>query len=95
MPIAVQLLALKHAAVLEPDQPAATVLPDLHIRVLQVHPDVRLPPHPTHRDCWYAVAGLGGHLRQNGPPGWQTLWRGLVAPNALVDGARLAKILDL
>jgi hypothetical protein len=35
-----------------------------------------LPPDPTLTDVAYAIAGLGGHLKRNGPPGWQTLHRG-------------------
>ena len=27
-------------------------------------------------DALYAIAALGGHLKRNGPPGWQTLHRG-------------------
>jgi hypothetical protein len=32
---------------------------------------------PTIRDALRAVARLGGHLRQNGSPGWLVLGRGM------------------
>lgn len=35
-----------------------------------------LPDSPTAMEALFAIASLGGHLRRNGPPGWQTLWRG-------------------
>lgn len=34
------------------------------------------PAHPTPPCVLAAIAGLGGHLSSNGPPGWQVLWRG-------------------
>ena len=36
-----------------------------------------LPQRPTTRDALRAVARLGGHLRQNGEPGWLVLGRGM------------------
>ena len=33
-------------------------------------------PRPTTAQATYAVAKLGGHLKRNGLPGWQTLGRG-------------------
>lgn len=37
---------------------------------------VRLPEHPTVAHVMNAIAFLGGHIKNNGPPGWQVLWRG-------------------
>ena len=36
-----------------------------------------LPPKPTARDAMMGVAGLGGHVKSNGDPGWAVLGRGL------------------
>ena len=36
----------------------------------------KLPPRPMMRDALYALAGLGGHLKNNGDPGWRTLSKG-------------------
>jgi len=35
-----------------------------------------LPAHATVDDALLAVAALGGHLKNNGPPGWLVLRRG-------------------
>lgn len=39
-------------------------------------PDIQLPPEPNASDALLAVAKLGGHIRNNGPPGWQVIGRG-------------------
>jgi len=45
---------------------------------------------PTVRDAWLAVAKLGGHLRNNGEPGWLVLGRGYDELLTLEVGFRLA-----
>jgi hypothetical protein len=95
MPIAVQLLALKHNAAHDPETPATHALPEIHVHLLQLHPDVKLRSTPTVADAWLAIARLGGHLRSNGPPGWQVLWRGMSRLLVLAEGAALAQGLEL
>ena len=77
IPVAVELLTLRTDARQTPDAAASTILSSTQISVLRVmqrrHP---LPPKPTIRDALLAIAALGGHLKNNGDPGWQTLWRG-------------------
>jgi len=34
------------------------------------------PASPTVADLMNGIARLGGHIKNNGPPGWQVLWRG-------------------
>ena len=36
-----------------------------------------LPARPTVRDAMLAIAALGGHVKNNGDPGWLVLGRGL------------------
>src|SRR4051812_18120017 len=36
----------------------------------------KLLPNPTVRDAMLGIAGLGGHIKNNGDPGWQVLGRG-------------------
>lgn len=36
----------------------------------------KLRANPTAAEALLAVAGLGGHLKRNGPPGWRVLSRG-------------------
>ena len=77
-PIAWQLLLLRHIARALPDAPAQVALSSRQIRVLHAASVGRtLPQRPTTRDALLAVARLGGHLRQNGEPGWQVLGRGM------------------
>lgn len=93
MPIAYQLLALKHRAASSPASPAHESIPRLHLQLLTAHPKVRLCPAPTVEQAWLAIARLGGHLRSNGRPGWQVIWRGMLLLLALVEGAELAAAL--
>jgi hypothetical protein len=37
---------------------------------------VKLGKTPTVREAMFAIAGLGGHFKRNGEPGWLTLARG-------------------
>lgn len=36
----------------------------------------KLPPKPTVHEALWAIAGLGGHMKTNGEPGWLVLHRG-------------------
>jgi hypothetical protein len=82
--IAWRLLLLRYTARTAPDAPASSVLTSQQIRVLSRLstmkgpnvPKVDLPANPSAEDALRAVAQLGGHLRSNGPPGWQVLGRG-------------------
>jgi hypothetical protein len=82
--IAWRLLLLRHTARTSPDAPALAVLTSQQVRVLKKLavmegpnvPKVVMPAEPTANDALLAVAQLGGHLKSNGPPGWQVLGRG-------------------
>lgn len=45
----------------------------------------------TQRTLWICLARLGGFLARasDGPPGWQTLWRGWNRLNTMTEGAKL------
>ena len=73
-PIAWQMLALRSLTHEEPDAPADNVLRPTQIAAL-IHMK-RLKPDATAKDALWAIAGLGGHIKNNGPPGWLTLGRG-------------------
>jgi hypothetical protein len=90
LPIAWSLFQLRHLARIESTKPAEEVLTKLQIRMLQLHPDVRLVPEPSIQDACLAVARLGGHIKQNGPPGWQVLGRGFEKLLQVELGAQLA-----
>jgi hypothetical protein len=74
-PIAWQMLALRSLTHEEPNAPAETVLRATQIAAL-IHLK-RLKPKSTVKQALWAIAGLGGHIKNNGPPGWLTLGRGL------------------
>ena len=77
-PVAWQLLLLRHLAHTAPESPATAVLTVRHIDVLRASaPGRRLGHRPTVAEALHAIASLGGHLRQNGRPGWLVLGRGM------------------
>ena len=77
-PIAWQLLLLRHVAHRLPDGAATAVLSPRQLQALEAAPvGTRLGPTPTVGDVLLTLARLGGHLRQNGDPGWLVLGRGL------------------
>jgi hypothetical protein len=93
-PIAWQLLALRQLSRTHSNLPADRVLSPLKLTLLHRHPDVRLRPDPSIRDAMLAVAKLGGHIKNNGEPGWQVLGRGYEDLLLLERGAALALACD-
>lgn len=77
LPIAWQLLLVRNLARTNPDAPAHVVLEPVQIDVLREFSSYKMPPAPTARDALLAVAALGGHIRNNGDPGWIVLGRGM------------------
>jgi len=75
IPLAWNLLRLRFLSRAAPDAPAATVLTPTQLAVLRTHPRVELTDEPTVREALLAVAKLGGHIRNNGDPGWLVLGR--------------------
>ncbi len=76
-PIAWQLLTLRDQGRKAPQAPARTVLSQQQIKVLHGLSKRPLPRKPSVEQALLAIAAQGGHLKRNGPPGWQTLGRGL------------------
>ena len=91
LPIAWQLLLVRSEARERPDAPASELLPSDEIQVLRAAAAKRrpLPDHPTIEQAMLSIAALGGHLKHNGPPGWQTLARGYQELRLLLEGWRL------
>jgi hypothetical protein len=77
LPVACELLALRSRARDAPDKPATHVLRAEQLDVLRALGPRQLSAHPTVREALWAVAGLGGHLKRNGEPGWNVLMRGM------------------
>ncbi len=77
LPVACEVLWLRAMSRAFPDAPATDVLTDTQINVLRALSPRQLPAWLTAEVAMLAVAGLGGHMRSNGPPGWKTLSRGM------------------
>jgi len=77
IPIASELLWLRSRARTQPNAPASDVLSPMQIKVLRKMGSRRLPSRPTAHHALWAVAGLGGHQKRNGEPGWTVLYRGM------------------
>ena len=91
-PIACTLLDLRSEARRTPDAPADLVLSKSQIEVLRVLGRIPLPEAPTQRQALLAVAALGGHIKWNGEPGWQTLGSGYRELLTLTAGWEAAKL---
>jgi len=76
VPIAWRLLTLRYLARETPDDDATAVLSERQIQILRARDKVPLGRRPTVTALLMAVAAEGGHLKNNGDPGWQVLGRG-------------------
>ena len=77
LPVAWRLLRIRAISRAEPERPAAELLTHTQLAVLiATSKRIPLPNHPTAAQALLAIAGLGGHLKRNGAPGWITLGRG-------------------
>lgn len=97
LPVACQMLWLRSRAQHAPDTPAREVLSARQIRLLRAVSSKPLSASPTAREVLLVIAALGGHVANNGEPGWSTTWRGF---ERLLDfelgwiAARKSKICD-
>lgn len=75
-PIACELLELRYRS-REKNAKASDFLRPSLLACLRAHPKARpLQDDPTLEQAMAVIAGLGGHIKHNGPPGWQTLASG-------------------
>jgi Transposase DDE domain len=78
LPIAVELLALRALAREEPERSAEALFSKPQLAALRHQCTHRpLPKNPTAKDVLWCIAGLGGHIKNNGAAGWQVLQRGM------------------
>jgi len=89
--MALRLLWLRQTAQTAPDTPATEVVSQEVIAVvtqLDHRPGVSL----TANDLWRTIASFGGYLnrKSDGPPGWQTLWKGWFYVQTVLQGVHLA-----
>ena len=77
LPVAVELLALRTLARAEPGRSATDFLSQGQLDALRHISHRPVPKRPTVQDVLWCIAGLGGHIKNNGAPGWQVLQRGM------------------
>jgi|HubBroStandDraft_1064217.scaffolds.fasta_scaffold62646_1 hypothetical protein len=94
LPIACDLLALRTLATADPKRPAREVLPPMVLLLLQRHPRTKLPVDASIHDAMLAVARFGGHIKNNGPPGWLVLGRGYEEVLGLAEGLAIGLALS-
>ncbi|MEO6951493.1 MAG: IS4 family transposase [Polyangia bacterium] len=75
--VAWRLLLLRHLARSDEATSPSHALTASQIGVLRAVARRPLPAKPTARDTMLAVAALGGHIKNNGDPGWIVLGRGM------------------
>ena len=86
--LAWRLLVLRFVERTASDAPVELVATTAEIEVLRAKQ--LLPKNATAQDFMKAVAKRGGHLSNNGRPGYLVLWRGLRSLESLVEGWLLA-----
>jgi hypothetical protein len=91
LPIAVELLALRALARSDAGRPATALLTTTQLGALRHISHRELPSKPTAQDVLWCIAGLGGHIKNNGPAGWQVLQRGMEKFLAFAEGWCAAK----
>jgi len=90
LPQAWRLLLLRSLSDETPDLSWRAVLEPLAFNLLKLEvPEAKLNDASTVRDVMLAVASFGGHIANNGSPGWITLHRGWSRLADLTRGARL------
>jgi len=80
VPLAWKLLLLRNLGRENTPRPATKVFSDEQLRLLRAILRERrreLPDNPTVREAMLGIAALGGHIKNNGDPGWQVIGRGL------------------
>lgn len=96
IPIAWRILLLRTAARDSPAAPASDYLRADELALLRkLSVRVKLSSEPSVSECLLAIAGVGGHLKHNGPPGWQTIARGHEELSIGVRAIRLAGTLTM
>jgi hypothetical protein len=90
LPIAVHLLWIRTCARDTPDAPATDVFTPIQLTVLRHRSHRRMSDNPTAKEALWALAGIGGHIPNNGWPGWQVLGRAYVKLLEAVEVWKLA-----
>jgi hypothetical protein len=91
IPVAWALLRMRALSRLPDKAPIARVLTKAQIQILKKETGIPLRANSSAADAYAAVARLGGHIKNNGQPGWLVLARGYERLLLLETGFRIAK----
>ncbi len=92
LPVAVQVLRLRHLADVAPGALWSHVLTAAQFAVLRAKcPRAKLTARATVEQVVLAVATVGGFIKNNKVAGWQTIYRGWAVIEAMAEGYELAK----
>ncbi|RPJ58558.1 MAG: IS4 family transposase [Acidobacteria bacterium] len=89
--VAYALLLMRALARTGRTWPATAILSDTEIEVLRKLDKRAVGVDPSVRDALLAIAALGGHVKNNGDPGWLVLSRGWQRLRDYEAGYRLAR----
>ena len=90
IPIAWRVLRHRSLARAIGEAPASAVLSELQLKILRKKSRRPLSKAPTVDETLTAIAGIGGHLKRNGAPGWLTIARGYEKLLNIEEGVRIA-----
>lgn len=90
-PVAWALLRMRALSRLPGRLPIAMALSSTQIKILRAETKLPLRQNSSVLEGYMAVARLGGHIKNNGPPGWQVLGRGYTKLLDIEIGYRIAK----
>jgi Transposase DNA-binding/Transposase DDE domain len=90
-PVAWVLLRMRASSRSPKETSIATVLTPTQIIILKKETKLPLDSKSTAADAYIAVARLGGHIKNNGPPGWRVLRRGYDTLITLEAGYKIAQ----
>src|SRR5450432_692827 len=90
-PVAWTLLRMRASSRSPVKASIATVLTPVQITILKKETKIPLRKNSTAADAYLAVARLGGHIKNNGAPGWRVLGRGYDRLLTLEAGYKIAK----
>jgi hypothetical protein len=90
-PVAWALLRMRTASRSSEKTSILTVLSPTQIVILKDQTKIPLRKNSTAAEAYVAIARLGGHIKNNGAPGWQVIGRGYTELLTLEVGYKIAK----
>lgn len=79
IPVAVHMLMLRHFMHVADSASALQLFSKEDLLVMRsLSSETAIPKAPTIHQALLVLARIGGHIKANGPPGWQVLYRGYI-----------------